>query len=853
MEIKIPECCLVALVGATGSGKSSFARKHFDASEVVSSDACRAWVSGDETRQDVSDDAFDLLYFMVRKRLKNGLLTVIDATNVHPDDRKKIIDLAREYHVFAAAIVLNEDPDVCIARNAARPERRHVGKHVVINHTRQLRRSIGKLKEEGFRYMEVLRGTAEIESATITRTRLFNNLKHETGPFDMIGDVHGCAEELRELLLELGYTLTPAPDAGTWGVSHPDNRRVIFLGDLVDRGPDSPAVLRLVMKMAQDGMALCVPGNHDIKLVKYLDGKNVKLRHGLEHTAEQLAGETPEFREQIRKFLDSLISHYVLDGGKLVVAHAGLKEAFQGRTSGAVREFCLFGETTGETDEFGLPVRYNWAADYRGKATVVYGHTPVPDAQWFNNTICLDTGCVFGGKLTALRYPERHLLSVPAKAEYYPPARPLNERALAMSLQLQYDDMLDMEDVRGKMIIETRFGRAVHVRPEQSAAAFEVMSRFAINPKWLIYLPPTMSPCETSPLPDYLEHPAEAFNYYRERGLERVICEEKHMGSRAIVVVCRNVSVAAQRFGVQNEGIGACYTRTGRNFFNDPALEKAFLEAVNKALTDSGFWEKFDTGWACLDCELMPWSAKAQGLLQEQYAAVGAAASKGLGAAVEALRQTAQRLPDAAAHLLARYETRAPLAERFVQAYRQYCWPVTVLSDYKLAPFHLLATEGKTYFDKDHLWHLEQIQTICVANPELLLATRSQVVDLEDPLSEITATQWWETMTAAGGEGMVVKPLQFISRDEHEIFQPAVKCRGREYLRIIYGPEYSLPEHLERLKKRGLSSKRLLAMREFMLGMEALERFVAYEPLRRTHACVFGVLALESEPLDPRL
>lgn len=853
MEIKIPEFCLVALVGSTGSGKSSFARKHFSASEVVSSDACRAWVSGDETRQDVSEDAFELLYYMVRKRLKNGLLTVIDATNVHADDRKKIIDLAREYHVFAAAIVLNEDPDVCIARNATRTERQHVGKHVVINHTRQLRRSIGRLKEEGFRYMEVLRGTAEIDAATITRTRLFNNLKHETGPFDIIGDVHGCMDELCELLQQLGYTLTPSPEHNTWAVRHPENRRVIFLGDLVDRGPDSPAVLRLVMKMAEDGIALCVPGNHDIKLLKYLDGKNVKLRHGLERTAEQLANETPEFLSRVRKFIDGLISHYVLDAGKLVVAHAGLKEAFHGRTSGAVREFCLFGETTGETDEFGLPVRYNWAADYRGKATVVYGHTPVPEAQWFNNTLCLDTGCVFGGKLSALRYPERKIVSVAAKTEYYPPVRPLNERELAMSLQLQYDDMLDMADVTGKLIIETRFGRPVHVRAEQSVAAFEVMSRFAINPKWLIYLPPTMSPCETSPLPDHLEHPAEAFNYYRELGLERVICEEKHMGSRAIVVVCRDEQVALQRFGVKNAGIGVCYTRTGRNFFNDANLEKDFLHAVCKALGDSGFWEKFDTGWACLDCELMPWSAKAQGLLQEQYAAVGTAATHGLGAAAEALRQTAQRLPGATAELLTRFETRAPLAKQFVEAYRRYCWPVNSLNDYKLAPFHLLATEGKTYFDKDHLWHLEQIQAICAANPQLLLATRFQVVDLEDPASEVAATQWWEAMTGAGGEGMVVKPLSFVSRDEHEIFQPAVKCRGREYLRIIYGPEYDLPEHLSRLKSRGLSSKRSLAMREFVLGMEALERFVAYEPLRRTHACVFGVLALESEPLDPRL
>jgi protein phosphatase len=186
------------------------------------------------------------------------------------------------------------------------------------------------------------------------------------------------------------------------------------------------------MAMVTEGAALCVPGNHDIKLVRKLRGKDVKITHGLADTLEQLEKEPPGFRDEVAAFLDGLVSHYVLDNGKLTVAHAGMKEEMQGRGSGAVRDFALYGETTGELDNFGLPVRVNWAAEYQGKAMVVYGHTPVPEPEWLNRTINIDTGCVFGGRLTALRYPERELVSVPAHRTYYEPARPFLEPEAAV-------------------------------------------------------------------------------------------------------------------------------------------------------------------------------------------------------------------------------------------------------------------------------------------------------------------------------------------------------------------------------------------------------------------------------------
>ena len=333
------------------------------------------------------------------------------------------------------------------------------------------------------------------------------------------------------------------------------------------------------MSMAADGTALCVAGNHESKLVRKLKGRNVQVSHGLAESLEQLELETPEFRQEATRFMDGLISHYVLDGGKLVVAHAGMKEEYQGRASARVRDFCLYGETTGETDEWGLPVRADWAAGYRGKATVVYGHTPVAEPVWLNRTINIDTGCVFGGSLTALRYPENELVSVPAARVYYEPVRPVvggrQEDLRAVATNDRPSNLLHIDDVMGKRVVSTRLRGNVTVREEQAAAALEVMSRFALDPRWLVYLPPTISPCETSRLPGLLEHPAEVFDYYRNNGVSSVVCEEKHMGSRAVVVAGRSADAIEQRFGIASESAGTCYTRTGRRFFEDLATRDA--------------------------------------------------------------------------------------------------------------------------------------------------------------------------------------------------------------------------------------------------------------------------------------
>lgn len=857
-DLAIPELSLVCLVGVSGSGKSTFARQHFTPYEVLSSDFCRGLVADDENDQSVTAAAFDVLHYIAGKRLDGGRLTVVDATNVQPESRRSLVALARDHDVLPVAIVLDLPERVCLDRNAARPDR-DFPDAVIRRQRDQLRRSLKQLNKEGFRKIHVLRSEQEVADAVVVREKLLNDFTHEPGPFDVIGDVHGCRTELVALLTELGYAVVEDEQGRPVDAVPPERRKAVFVGDLVDRGPDSPGVLRLVMGMVAAGHALCVPGNHESKLVRALQGRQVQVSHGLETTLAQLSAEPPEFRAQVQQFCYDLVSHLVLDGGRLVVAHAGLKQAYQGRASARVRSFALYGDTTGETDEFGLPVRYPWANDYRGPAMVLYGHTPTPVPEWVNNTMCLDTGCVFGGALTALRYPEKDLVSVPAAQVYYEPAKPFpahdpaqdSAQGATPAAPAREPDELNITDVLGLRGVETRLAGRVTVRKENAAGALEVMSRFAIEPRWLLYLPPTMAPTATAPDGDLLEHPDSAFQSYRNSGVEQVICEEKHMGSRAVVLVCRSAQVAAERFGATDGASGAVHTRTGRSFFPADTTEQ-LLQSVRRAVTDADGWAELDSDWLLLDTELLPWSAKAEDLLRHQYAAVGAAARAALPPAVTTLQAAADRGIDVA-DLLARTRSRAGNAEAFTAAYRRYVWPTTGLDGVQLAPFQLLASEGRTWSDHDHDWHLALADRLVAAAPTLMRTTRRLRVDTTDPESTRAGVEWWEELTAAGGEGTVVKPFANLVKTSRGYAQPGIKVRGREYLRIIYGPDYTEPANLERLRARGLGHKRSLAAREYALGIESLERAVARDPLWRVHEPVFAVLALESEPVDPRL
>ncbi len=849
-RIAIPEFALVVLMGPTGSGKSSFAKKHFLETEIVSSDHCRALVGDDETDQAATSDAFDLLRFTAGIRLKRRKLTVIDATSVKREDRADLVKLARQHHALPVALVFDIDPKVCHERNAGRVNR-EFGPHVARNHSKALRRGLRGLQKEGFRHTHIMRSPAEMEAIEITREPLWTDRRQDRGPFDIVGDIHGCFDELTALLDKLGYRIEPfEPDSEELiRARHPEGRVAFFVGDITDRGPRNVDALRLVMGMCDEGSGRCVVGNHDFKLNKWLKDRKVQLNHGLDLTVAELENTSKAFRKQVSEFIYDLRSHFWLDGGKLVIAHAGLKEAMHGRGSGAVRTFAMFGETTGEIDEFGLPVRQDWAREYRGEANVIYGHTPVPEADWLNDTLCIDTGCVFGGKLTALRWPERETVSVTAAQQYAEPARPLDAGS-NRSAQQDHDRLLYFDDYATKRRTETRYKSTILIPEENNLAALEVVSRFAIDPRWLIYLPPTMAACPTAPDGPFLEHPEQALDYFASRDVVDIVAEEKHMGSRALAVIAKDADAARTRFGVEDNKSGVVYTRTGRSFFRNELDEAEVVARLGQAMASSGLWDDLDTDWVLLDAEIMPWSAKAKDLLQQQYYPTVAAAQTSAQALIDAIARAGHVA--GLESLKASAEAKLANAGQMGKTIDGYCWRLESMEDYRIAPFHILAAEGQVFSDQSHVWHMETLTRLSEQEPTLQ-TTGWRRLDASSQADRAALTDWWLQHTAAGGEGMVLKPNSFIAHSKKGMIQPAMKVRSRNYLRIIYGPDYDAAENIVRLHERGLGRKLSMAEREFKLGLEGLNRFVEKQPLSKVHECALAVLALESEPVDPRL
>lgn len=415
MRITIPDLSLVLLIGPAGSGKTSFAQAHFKPTEVLSLEQVRQLVADGAVDAAATEDAFAALSYLAMRRLAAGRLTVIDDRHLNSHTRRMLIGLAQEHHVIPVAIAFNLPEAVLEQRNHGRGVGNLAAEAIAQQHV-AMRHALACLPQEGFRHVYEFLSQEEVDTIEVVRQPLWNRRPADHGPFDIVGDVHGCYHELRALLDKLGYLVYRDGDSrlARHQIEHPLGRRLIFLGDLAGFGPEIPDTLRLVMDAVDAGVALSVPGDHDMQLVNWLEGREPRLGPGLEASARQLSGLADTFVQEVRGFLSSTVSHYQLADGNLVVAHAGLTEQLQGRGSMHVRQFAVFGESP-EADVPGPPA---WPTNYMGPAAVVYGHYPVEQPEWRNRTIGIDTGCVFGGKLTALRYPERELISVEASRAY---------------------------------------------------------------------------------------------------------------------------------------------------------------------------------------------------------------------------------------------------------------------------------------------------------------------------------------------------------------------------------------------------------------------------------------------------
>ncbi len=854
VEIEIPDFALVMLVGASCSGKTTFARRHFRGGEVLSSDAFRALVGDGEDDAAATPDAFEALEAVASLRLRSRRLTCVDATNLDPKARGRWADLAAKWHAPRVAIVIDAPLGLLRERLGARDDRSFPPKVLKV-HADGVRQAIRLLGKEGWKAMHVVPAN-EVDAVAVLRVPVRTDKRDLRGPFDVVGDPHGCCDELEELLAKLGYVVSWSEAGGKRraAIHRPsgDGRRLAFVGDFVDRGPRSLDVLRIAMAAVAAG-GVAVPGNHDDRFSRWLRGRPVKVQHGLDTTVAEMEAD-PGFRRDAGSFIEGLPSHAWLDGGALVIAHAGIEERWIGRASTRIRDFCLYGDAVGE-DEDGKPLRRDWAPGYAGVPAVVYGHVPQHGLDWVNGTLCIDTGCVFGGRLTALRWPEREIVQVEARRAYavgrIAPARPAGRSA---QVEADMARPIDVADVVVDRAVDTGLLGRVKVGGNAMAGAVEAYTRFGVDPRWMVHLPPTMSPCDTSRDPSLIERPDEALAYYRGQ-VDAIVLEGKHMGSRAVAVVCRDADAALRRFGVAaSEGPpGTIHTRTGQPFFPDPASMAREVDRLRSGLDAAGFWDRHGTDWVILDCEALPWSAKAAGLIRRTFAPVTSNGENALRPSAAAFAAAAERGVPGAAEVSARQSERLARVEAYGASWRAHV-PAERDPAVTYAVFHVLAIEGAVpILDRSHSgFHMVEGAALADASP-VFATTPCLLLDPAAPDAAARAGKFWRDIVDAGGEGVVVKPDMPVAMAGRGLLQPALKCRGPEYLRIVYGPEYDDPANLARLRERGVSARRRQALREFALGVDALRRFVEGAPLRVVQERVLGVLALEQEPVDARL
>ncbi|PJN91115.1 polynucleotide kinase-phosphatase [Bacillus sp. mrc49] len=863
MPIVLPYAGIVLLVGPSNSGKTTLLKSMIEKeeivpSEVISSDDFRIMVSDIEfidwrdrakdeadslmdEYQMISAEAFFMMDAVIESRCRLNKLTMLDATNLHPDDRKRYIAIAQKHHVPVQAIVLDTPEEILLARDEGREHPR--GKRRIKQQCQTFKREKRNLKKEDFSSIYTIKEAENIEVSRNT-----NPLEKDIGHgIDIIGDIHGCHEELILLLDKLGYQKN---QEGLY--LHPDGRKFVSVGDVMSRGPESLRTMLFFHEHVQKGVAYMIDSNHGWKIARWLDGRNVTLHHGDEKVAEDFkryeeehgSEKTAETKQALKKFLLQAPSHYVFtkNGVQTVICvHAGIKDAFIGKQSEAISDFCRYGDTDG-FDERGKPVRKDWYISHKKSTLIVWGHDPKPQPLLINNTINIDQGAVFGGALTAFRYPEGEVISVQASQNHSGD----DENPLKEWERNRLNPPNIGRFINGYSVLTEKMGE-IKVQQDIVKSAIDKLSHHTIPIEQLIYIPPTMSPTPSpSSAAHYLEHPREAIDYYRSNGIQTMIAEKKHMGSRAILFLFRDKEASKTYTGF--ESLGVIHTRTGRRFF-DVQTEEQLLFKINQDLHESGYFETYDTDYLLLDAEIMPWNLKAKELISRQYAHVSENAI--LDRTMLKGKLEAASLENADIQgWLEEYELKLENAHTFKEVFQKYCWDIEDMDSIQIAPFHVLAHSDQAFFDKPHTWHMERNREFAKCS-SLFVETEYKLIT--DEASEEEVIKWWEDITSEGHEGIVIKPEFFMARNKGKLLQPAIKVRGRKYLNIIYGMDYLLPANLERLKNRNTGKKQKLALREFSLGIEGIQRYVKGESIERVHECVLGTLAMESDPVDPRL
>ncbi|MFC4409780.1 polynucleotide kinase-phosphatase [Chungangia koreensis] len=860
MKIQFPHAGIVILVGPSNSGKTTYLQQWIDQgillrTEIVSSDEFRlavgdtdfiSWTNRPkdeadalfEEYQTISGEAFRMMEEVIKARCRLNKLTVVDATHLFAEDRKRYVALSKQFHVPITAIVLDIRDETLFHRDQIRDQPR--GMKRVRQQIHHFKKGLRSINGEGFHSVYRIGENEELEIS-----RRINPLYIDVGNgIDFIGDIHGCFDELINLLTKLGYE----EKAGFY--IHPEGRRFMSVGDVMSRGPESLKTMLFFKKHIENGLAFMTDSNHGWKIARWLEGRNVTLNHGDECVEAEIGEyerqygqeEANQLKAELKSFLWEAPSHYVITKNgvpTVVCTHAGIKDEWIGKESEQISDFCRYGDTDG-VDETNRPIRKDWTVHHKGSLLIVWGHDPKPQPQFINRTLNIDQGVVFGGRLTAFRYPDGEIMSVQAKINY----SGYEDHPLAEWKRKRFN-LPNIAHFLNGYTVNTQDLGDVKIPSNQVKSAIDSVSRNTLPIEKLFYIPPTMSPTpEPSALNDYLEHPQEAINYYRNHGVTKLIAEKKHMGSRAIMIIFKDSQAAVKSIGTATNGV--IYTRTGRRFF-DQDTENNVVQIIVDELREKDYFEHYETDYVCLDTEIMPWNLKAKDLIRKQYAHVSENALLDRSKLIERLQQS--EFTDVR-DWLSIYDMKLQNAHVFKEVFQNYCWNVEGIEKIQIAPFHVLAHSNQTFFDKPHLWHMEMNRKLS-AGSTLFVETDYKIIS--NPSDDLEIIKWWEEMTKEGHEGIVIKPEIYISTYKGRLLQPAIKVRGRKYLSIIYGMDYLEPANLIRLKKRNTNKKQKNALKEFALGIEGIKRFVERDSIERIHECVLGVLALESEPVDPRL
>lgn len=796
---EIAENALIVFMGMDPDTMRQYAHQHFPHIRYIDLEECYKLLSDENSDLTITDiEVFDFFLSWIHQRTAIGNPTIAGGNWLHRSQRKQLAEVASKNHVSLQLLLFT----LKTKRASTSVKRFHA--------------ALQTLKQEGFKKIIALDHESQLNAPAFHRKPLAVNLRHLSGPFDIIGDVHGCFDELRQLLHQLGHTLTY--EKAAWGIDHPQKRKLIFVGDLADRGPKSVDTLTFVMDLTLAHKAYAIKGNHDDKLFRYLKGNNIAAQHGLETTIVELEHQEKAFHQRLYHFLKNLPAHLVLDRGNLVVTHAAIHARYIGKEDPVIEQFCMYGPTTGKLDENGFPERLRWQEDYDGKAWVVYGHTPVLTAAWQGNTVNIDTGAVYGNGLTALRYPEWTTVFQPSFHTYAP-----SKRLEIKPSDLPAPDWNNMAiPAEGEGVaLEGPDEHGIFIDPASVNNARVYFTNLALPLQALPYLPPSypLTPVLAS---KEIGNPIPAIEKYAAAGVTALTAELQPAGQKCVILIVKDPHTAVVHFALKSFK-GSILQPNGMPVFENDVLTDRCLDQLHHMLTAANWWELFRSNWFVFEAfiqhsgytriplsyyrrHLLPWLKETQHLNDTL--------------------PHAQAKGEAFENLKTYWSERVTWDDDYNTCYEQFNQPCTKLLAPVIWPSVLVASSTQVFLGQPVNWHFKTLQTLVNKAPELLLSVPQFQIQVAQETDWEMAENHWRSLDPNTWEGIVIKP----ARNANHKLLPGLLCRAHPLHLLYLGPSMLAPEWSKSNTNFRLGTKSRWSEEQNWLGKALLNHWTTGSP-----------------------